>query len=145
MKAALLSLLVVASIVPSAQARPRIPGSPHMLLLPLEKAATACFAETVAANPRSITLARAGRWFEAASVTGFLCRPEVDAMVAAHDRAHGRGTGERYFRGPYAKHLGQQLAVQLQPLLEPKDVASAEPGVERASLGEGGSNPAQAE
>lgn len=132
MRLVLSSAFLTLSLLASAEAAPRVPGSAHAVLLPLEQAATACFAETVAANPRGLTLARAGRWYEAASVTGFLCRPEVDAMVNTHDRLYGRGTGERYFKGPYARHLGQQLAERLQPLLERKAVASAEPGVEKA-------------
>ena len=136
MKAVLCSVLFAATLTGSAMAAPRIPGSAHTVLLPLEQAATECFSDTVASNPRSLSLARAGRWYEAAAVTGFLCRPEVDAMVAAHDRIYGRGTGTRYFKSAYAMHLGQQLAERLQPMLERKAVASAEPGAEKASLAE---------
>lgn len=140
MKAVIVSALLGLALASSAEAGPRAsakeparePGTAHAVLLPLEQAATACFAETVAANPRSMTLARAGRWYEAATVTGFLCRPEVDAMVGAHDRLYGRGTGERYFKTAYARHLGQHLAEHLSPMLERKAVASAEPGVEKA-------------
>ncbi|KQP54939.1 hypothetical protein ASG40_11000 [Methylobacterium sp. Leaf399] len=127
MKAVLLSLVTVVALTPPVQAGPRVPGSAHEMLLPLEQAATACFAETVAANPRSMAFARAGRWYEAASVTGFLCRPEVDAMVGAHDRLYGRGTGNRFFKNAYARHLGQQLADRLKPFLERTAVANAEP------------------
>lgn len=145
MKAVLCSVLFAAALTGSAAAAPRIPGSPHTVLLPLEQAATECFAETVASTPRSLSLARAGRWYEAAGVTGFLCRPEVDAMVGAHDRLYGRGTGTRYFKGPYARHLGQELAERLQPMLERKAVASAEPGAEKASLAEPHGNAGKAE
>lgn len=145
MRLVLSSAFLAMALLASAEAAPRVPGSAHAVLLPLEQAATACFAETVAANPRGLTLARAGRWYEAASVTGFLCRPEVDAMVNAHDRVYGRGTGSRYFKGAYAQHLGQQLAERLQPLLERKAVASAEPGAEKASLTEPESDSSKAE
>jgi len=134
MKAVLCSVLFACALTGSAMAAPRVPGSAHAVLLPLEQAATECFADTVASNPRSLSLARGGRWYEAASVTGFLCRPEVDAMVGAHDRLYGRGTGTRYFKGAYARHLGQELAERLRPILERKAVASAEPGAEKASL-----------
>lgn len=122
---------------PAAEARParqHVPGSQHAVLAPLEEAATACFAETVIANPKAMRLARDGRWYEAAGVTGFLCRPEVDRMAVAHDRIYGQGTGARYFKGAYARHLDKQLAARLQPLLEPKTVASAEPPTEKAAL-----------
>lgn len=134
MKAVLCSVLFVVALTGSAMAAPRVPGSAHTVLLPLEQAATECFADTVASTPRSLSLARAGRWYEAAGVTGFLCRPEVDAMVGAYDRLYGRGTGTRYFKGAYARHLGQELAERLRPMLERKAVASAEPGAEKAAL-----------
>jgi len=118
-----------------AQAAGRTPGRPHPVMSPLESAATACFAETILANPTAMRHARAGRWYEAAGVTGFLCRPEVDAMVRAHDGLHGRGTGVRYFRTAYARHLGEQLAGRLQPILQRHDVASAEPATDRAETG----------
>ncbi len=55
-------------------------------------------------------------------------------MAVAHDRIYGQGTGARYFKGAYARHLDKQLAARLQPLLEPKAVASAEPPAEKAAL-----------
>nr|WP_238243598.1 hypothetical protein [Methylobacterium iners] len=96
-------------------------------MAPLEKAATDCFAETVVANPGAMAHARAGRWYQAAGVIGFLCRPEVDAMIRAHDRIYGRGTGDRYFKNAYARHLDRELAGRLQPMLERKAYANAEP------------------
>lgn len=132
--------LAVVLLSPTAEARPprqHVAGSAHTVLAPLEEAATSCFAETVISNPKAMRLARDGRWYEAAGVTGFLCRPEVDRMAVAHDRIYGRGTGARYFKGAYARHLDKQLAARLQPLLEPKAVASAEPPAERAALTDG--------
>lgn len=114
-----------------AEAAGRNPVQPHGVMSPLEKAATDCFAETVLSNPAATRHARAGRWYEAAGITGFLCRPEVDAMIQAHDRLYGRGTGTRYFQNAYTHHLGRELAERLQPMLERKAVASAEPPVDR--------------
>jgi hypothetical protein len=128
MKAVLLStVLVVAVLGPAFGAATRMPGSPHAVMAPLEKAATDCFAETVVANPGAMAHARAGRWYQAAGVIGFLCRPEVDAMIRAHDRIYGRGTGDRYFKNAYARHLDRELAGRLQPMLERKAYANAEP------------------
>lgn len=129
---ALLPGLAVILIATGAQARPeqRVPGKPHPIMAPVEQAATDCFAETVMANPKATGLARAGRWYDAAGVIGFLCRPEVSRMVQAHDRLYGRGTGDRYFKGAYARHLDKQLEARLLPLLETKTVASAEPPVD---------------
>ncbi|WP_245259443.1 hypothetical protein [Methylobacterium sp. 77] len=100
-------------------------------MVPLEQAATDCFAETVMANPAAMRHARAGRWYEAAGIIGFLCRPEVDAMIRTHDRLFGTGTGERYFKIAYTKHLGGELAIRLKPMLERKAVAIAEPPAEK--------------
>lgn len=136
MKALVFGALVMTLGIVTAEAATRSPADPHAVMTPLERAATECFAETVMANPAATGHARAGRWYEAAGVIGFLCRPEVDAMIAAHDRLYGRGTGGRYFKNAYLRHLGRELSARLQPILERKAVASAEPPVEKASLAE---------
>ncbi|MCJ2036711.1 hypothetical protein [Methylobacterium sp. J-068] len=117
-----------------AEAAGRNPVQPHAVMSPLERAATDCFAETVLSNPTATRHARAGHWYEAAGVTGFLCRPEVDAMIQAHDRLYGRGTGARYFQNAYTRHLGQELAARLQPMLERRAMASAEPPADKTDL-----------
>lgn len=134
MKVFPLGALAFAIAAGPVQAAGRTPGQPHAVMTPLEQAATDCFAETVMANPAAMRHARAGRWYEAAGVIGFLCRPEVDAMARAHDGLYGRGTGERYFKTAYTRHLGTQLAARLQPMLERKAVAEAEPAAEKAAL-----------
>ena len=138
MKALLVSAVAVAMLASTAQARPapHVPGKHHPIMGPLEEAATGCFAETVMANPKAITYAKSGDWYGAAGVIGFLCRPEVGRMVAAHDRLYGSGSGDRFFKGAYARHLDKQLSARLAPLLEPKAVASAEPPVENAATTE---------
>ena len=141
MKSLLLASLAVLALAPSAQARPhRQPAAPAVnaeaaekALSPLRQAATECFADTVLSNPKATAEARAGHWYEAVGITGFLCRPEVAAMIQAHDRIYGAKTGERYFKGAYVKHLDQQLAERLQPVLAHKTVASAEPPPEKAT------------
>lgn len=143
MKSQILASLAVLSLVSAAEARSSRAAVPtpdsaatEKVMAPLRQAATDCFADTVMSNPKAIREARAGRWYEAASVTGFLCRPEVAAMIQAHDRLFGPRTGERYFKGAYAHHLGKQLAERIQPMLERKAVASAEPPVEKAAAEE---------
>ncbi|MCJ2133980.1 hypothetical protein MKK69_07825 [Methylobacterium sp. J-026] len=141
MKTSILASLSVLVLVSTAQARPhRHPTGPTVnpveaetVLEPLRQAATACFADTVLSNPKATAEARAGRWYEAVGITGFLCRPEVAAMIQAHDRLYGPKTGERYFKGAYAKHLDQQLAERLQPMLAHKAVASAEPPADKGA------------
>ncbi|PIK70848.1 hypothetical protein [Methylobacterium frigidaeris] len=118
---------LVAATHPAAAAPASRAEHRRAVLAPLEQAATDCFAETIGNNPAALTHARAGRWYEAAGVIGFLCRPEVDAMTRARDHLDGRGAGGRYFTGPYTRHLGQELARRLEPLLTTKAVATAEP------------------
>lgn len=136
MKALLLGAFVMTLGFTAAEAAGRSPTDPHAVMTPLERAATECFAETVMANPAAVNHARIGQWYEAAGVIGFLCRPEVDAMILAHDRLYGRGTGNRYFKTAYTRHLGRELAARLEPMLARKAMASAEPPVEKASLTE---------
>jgi hypothetical protein len=136
MKALLLGTLALVALAAGAEARPgqHRPAREDVAaqLDPLRKAATDCFADTVMANPAAMRHARAGNWYQAAGVIGFLCRPEVDAMVRAHDRLFGNGAGARYFKGAYAHHLDRELAERLQPMLERKSVASAEPPADKA-------------
>ena len=140
MKSLLLASLAVLACVPVAQARPhRHTAAPvvnaeaaEKALAPLRQAATECFADTVLSNPKATAEARAGHWYEAVGITGFLCRPEVAAMIQAHDRIYGSKTGERYFKGAYVKHLDQQIAQRLEPMLARKAVASAEPPVDKS-------------
>ncbi|GJD34494.1 hypothetical protein [Methylobacterium aerolatum] len=143
MKFPIFATLAVLAFASAAEARTHRqvsrapdPAQVEKVMAPLRQAATDCFAETVMSNPKAIREARAGHWYEAASVTGFLCRPEVAAMIQAHDGLFGPKTGERYFKGAYARHLDKQLAERLQPLLERKAVASAEPTAEKATADE---------
>ncbi|MGE8130141.1 hypothetical protein ACQKQD_24500 [Methylobacterium sp. NPDC080182] len=148
MKTSILATFAVLALVSAAEARPhRHPAAPKVnaaeaerVLAPLRQAATACFAETVLSNPKATAEARAGRWYEAVGITGFLCRPEVAAMIRTHDNLYGAKTGERYFKGAYVKHLDQQLAERLQPMFARKAVASAEPPLEKASAEEPAEN-----
>lgn len=136
MKTPLLGVLAFLVALAPATAGERTRPDGETIMAPLQQAATECFAETVMANPGAMNHARAGRWFQAAGVIGFLCRPEVDAMIAGHDRLFGRGTGAKYFKAAYARHLDQQLALRLQPMLERKTVASAEPPADKAATDE---------
>ncbi|GJD48137.1 hypothetical protein OPKNFCMD_0853 [Methylobacterium crusticola] len=122
-----LACTLAATATVAARDTPRGAEQRRVLLAPLERAATDCFAETIGNNPAALAHARAGRWYEAAGVIGFLCRPEVDAMARAHDRLDGRGAGGRYFTGAYVRHLGQELAQRLEPQLTTKTWANAEP------------------
>jgi len=119
--------LVLVALAASAEARPRRTGpvSPEVSarLAALEERATACFAETILSNAAALRAARSGRWYEAAGVVGFLCRPEAGAIMRAHDALAGRqGPGLRYFRG-----LETALSARLAGELSRTAYATAEP------------------
>ena len=124
--------LVLVALAASAEARPRRTGpvSPEVSarLAALEERATACFAETILSNAAALRAARSGRWYEAAGVVGFLCRPEAGAIMRAHDALAGRqGPGLRYFRGPYVRGLETALSARLAGELSRTAYATAEP------------------
>jgi hypothetical protein len=109
-----------------AEAAPRRPAAPDPALTTLRDAATECFAQGIRGHKRAMTLAKEGRWYEAAGVSAFLCRPEVDAMIRRHDELHGFGSGGRYFTGPYVRTLERALAARIRPVLE-ATAGTAEP------------------
>lgn len=122
LRAILCGLLGAAAAAPALAREVR-----HAALVPVERAATDCFAETIGNNAAALAHARTGHWYEAAGVIGFLCRPEVEAMMRAHDARYGEGAGWRYFRGAYTRHLGRELEGRLAPLLRTQSVATAAP------------------
>jgi hypothetical protein len=102
-----LSLLVTVATDPSVDALAGGPVAPkqHMspqqrsaAMQPLVRSATECIARAVSADRR----------FGAGSGLGDLivdsmpaCADAVRAMIDAHDRYFGDGTGEAFFMGPY--------------------------------------------
>ena len=121
----LATLCATVSLVEASPARLTVAHA-QTAMADLEKASTDCFAEAVLANPAAMAHAKAGRWYEAAGVIGFICRREVDAMMQARDALYGPGAGHRFFTKAYAKRLDRDLAARLRPWLERQSVASAE-------------------
>ncbi len=71
------------------------------VMVPLIKSATDCVAHAVAADPR---LGKAN--FGDLIVESFsTCVTPVRALIDAHDRIFGNGTGEQFFMGPYLDEL----------------------------------------
>jgi hypothetical protein len=101
------TLLVAVSANPGVIA-PDAGGAPDMtaqekraIIRPLVKSATDCVARTVAADPR----------LGKVNVTDLIvdsfkfCGAPVRALIDAHDRYYGAGTGEQFFMGPYLDAL----------------------------------------
>jgi hypothetical protein len=126
--------LAVAALTQAAEARPgpaRTSAAAEMAgrLSGLEERATACFAETILSNAAALRAARSGRWYEAAGVVGFLCRPEAGEVMRARDAMERRaGAGERYFRQVYVRRLADALSRRIGGAVAVTAVASAEPG-----------------
>ena len=121
----LVTLCATGSLVEAGPARLTV-AQTGKALVDLERTSTDCFAEAVLANPAALAHAKAGRWYQAAGVIGFICRQDVDAMMMVHDALHGPGAGHRFFRNAYAKRLDRDLAARLRPWLERQSVANSE-------------------
>jgi hypothetical protein len=71
------------------------------VMQPLVRSATECILSAVAADPRIRTA------IEAADVRDLIvasmppCADSMRAMIDAHDRLYGEGSGEAFFMGPY--------------------------------------------
>lgn len=84
------------------------------LLLPLVRSATDCIIRKVKADPRyrSDVTPQA---INALIVDSFpACRTPVRAMIDAHDRMFGRGSGEAFLRGPYLDVLPAAVVQQVK-------------------------------
>jgi hypothetical protein len=105
-----LSLVSNASFDPHLTGPAGVPGNhavvmtPHQkdaVMRPLIRSATACVARAVASNPQF----RRGQ--DVAEVNELIvssmaaCTDAVRAMISAHDRLFGEGSGEAFFMGPY--------------------------------------------
>ena len=78
--------------------------SPHQkaaALRPLIRSANDCVAHAVAANPRFHKNEDAGEVNELIVVSMEACVDAMRAMISAHDRLFGEGSGEAFFMGPY--------------------------------------------
>ena len=71
------------------------------VLRPLIRSANDCVARAVAANPRFHKHEDAGEVNELVVVAMDACIDAMRAMISAHDRLFGEGSGEAFFMGPY--------------------------------------------
>jgi len=70
-------------------------------LLPLVQRATECILRKVSADPRRKTATRANEINDLIADSIAACRQPVRAMIDAHDRMYGYGSGEAFLLGPY--------------------------------------------
>jgi hypothetical protein len=71
------------------------------VLRPLIRSANDCVAHAVASNPRFHRTEQAAEVNELIVASMEACVDAMRAMISAHDRLFGEGSGEAFFMGPY--------------------------------------------
>jgi hypothetical protein len=116
-----LALVVTASIDTTVQS----PFSPDRSALqmstqqksatmrPLVRFATDCIVQAVAADARLLVSAKSGDINELIVTSMTVCIKPVRAMIDAHDRLYGEGSGESFFMGPYLDVLPAAVSKQV--------------------------------
>ena len=83
-------------------------------LLPLVRRATDCVVRKVTADPRYQTDMRAGDFNDLIVDSIGACARPVRAMIDAHDRMYGNGSGEAFLLGPYLDVLPSAVVKQVK-------------------------------
>ena len=113
-----LSIIVSASLEtrPSIDTEPPPPAlsvrQRDAALLPLVQRATECILHGIAAGPRELDHARAEEIDGLIVEAMFGCRRQLRAVVNAHDRMYGDGSGEAFVRGPFMDVLPAAVVQQ---------------------------------
>ena len=87
--------------------------SPHQkaaVLRPLIRSANDCVARAVAANPRFRKNEDPAEVNELIVTSMEACVDAMRAMISAHDRLFGEGSGEAFFMGPYLDVLPKAVS-----------------------------------
>jgi hypothetical protein len=117
-----LALGVTVSVAPGAQfsagddaiGMRLSPKQKNVAMRPLVQGATDCIVRAVAADPRLHTTAAANDVSELIVTAMSTCLETVRAMVDAHDRLFGEGSGEAFFMGPYLDVLPAAVTKRVQ-------------------------------
>jgi hypothetical protein len=83
-------------------------------LLPLVRQATDCVVRKVAADPRYSAGMRPDDVNDLIVDSIAACARQVRAMIAAHDRMYGNGSGEAFLLGPYLDVLPSAVVKQVK-------------------------------
>lgn len=83
-------------------------------LLPLVQRATACIVRKVSADPRYTADMRPGDVNDLIVDSIAACARPVRAMIDAHDRMYGDGSGEAFLLGPYLDVLPSTVVKQVK-------------------------------
>jgi hypothetical protein len=83
-------------------------------LLPLVQRATECIVRQVSADPRYKAELRPDEINDLIVDSITACRRPVRAMINAHDRMYGNGSGEAFLLGPYLDVLPSAVVRQVK-------------------------------
>jgi len=81
---------------------------------PLMRSATDCIVRAVAADPRFRSAMKPGDLNELIVASIDICVEPMRAMIDAHDRLFGEGSGEAFFMGPYLDVLPAAVTRQVR-------------------------------
>ena len=112
-----LSIIVSASLETRPSLEPEPPPALSVrqrdaALLPLVQRATECILQTIADDPRALDSPRAEEIDGLIVEAMFGCRRQLRAVVTAHDRMYGTGSGEAFVRGPFMDVLPAAVVQQ---------------------------------
>jgi hypothetical protein len=83
-------------------------------LLPLVRTATDCILRAVSGDPRYSPSMRSGEINDLIVDSIAACGQPVRAMMDAHDRMYGKGSGEAFLLGPYLDVLPSAVVTQVK-------------------------------
>jgi hypothetical protein len=83
-------------------------------MLPLVRQATDCIVRRVSADPRYSADLSPGEINDLIVDSFAACARPVQAMIDAHDRMYGSGSGEAFLLGPYLDVLPSAVATQVK-------------------------------
>lgn len=83
-------------------------------IVPFIRATTDCIAKQISEDARFPTFARDGKTLDLIPAGIARCLPTIRAMIEAHDRYYGTGSGDAFFQGEYSDDLTRALNARLK-------------------------------
>ena len=90
------------------------PQQKNAVIQPLMRSATDCVVQAVSASPAFQAGMKAGEINELIVSSMGSCVDKMRAMIEAHDRLFGEGSGEAFFMGPYLEILPRAVTRQVK-------------------------------
>ena len=99
---------------PDAQRLQMTPQQKNAVLAPLMRSATECIVQAVTTNPKFQSAMPPEGLNDLIVASMETCVQQMRAMIDAHDRLFGEGTGEAFFMGPYLEILPRAVNRQVK-------------------------------